>query len=246
MGPTLTLEYYGLSSFSIRVDDAHLLVDPWIDEPEWSTRTVEDFLEVDYVLVTHGAHDHLGETLPIAERSGARVITEPAVADHLIDAGLPADQVTRLIWGNVLREDRFTVRALETRHLSFFESTTGTLSGLPLGFCFEFEDLSVYYLGDTAIFSDLKLFGELYEPDVAIVPIENAPEALAPLPPREAAIATDWLSVETVIPVHYVPGSDAPTRFGEHLREVAAPDELPSVVTLDVDERVSLSTFASE
>jgi len=76
------LRYFGLSSFELVVGDTCVLVDPWIEDPELSSWTVAEFNTVDYVLVTHGARDYLGDTLPIARRTGATVVTEPAVADH--------------------------------------------------------------------------------------------------------------------------------------------------------------------
>ena len=237
---TPTLDYYGLSSFSIQWNGLRLLVDPWFTDPSWDTPSLDQFDDVDYILVTHGAYDHLGDTFPIAKRSGAHVVTEPAVADHLLDQGLPDEQVTRVIWGNPFTLGDIACRALETRHLSYFESSTQQLSGMPLGFHFDFDGLGVYYLGDTSIFSDLELFADLYGPDVALVPIGAAPGARAPLPPREAAVVTDWLDVDTVVPVHYVPGSAEVAAFRKHLADRRS-GERPELSVLAPFDRISLS-----
>lgn len=229
---SLTIEYYGLSSFSIEWNDLRLLFDPWFTDSSWETPPIESFSDVDYILVTHGAYDHLGDTVPIAAESNAHVITEPAVADHLLDQGLPAEQVTRVIWGNQFDIDRVACRALETRHLSYFESNDQQRSGMPLGFHLEFNTTGIYYLGDTSIFSDLELFATLYDPQIALIPIGAAPGARAPLPPREAAIVTGWLDVETVIPVHYVPGSSEIDEFMAYLTEEVKPEKRPSVANL--------------
>lgn len=234
-----TLEYYGLSSFSIEWNEQRVLVDPWFTEPSWDTPSLEDFGDVDDILVTHGAYDHLGDTLPIAERSGAHVTTEPAVADHLLDSGLPDDQVTRVIWGNPFEISDIRCRAIETRHLSYFEANGERLSGMPLGFHLEFGDVGVYYLGDTSISRDLELFAELYDPDVALVPIGAAPGARAPLPPREAALVTSWLEVETVIPVHYVPGSDELAAYNKHLDNQPV-ESRPNVANLSPFDCITL------
>lgn len=231
-----TIEYYGLSSYSIKRNDLHLLVDPWFTGSAWDTPSPESFDDVDYILVTHGAYDHLGDTVPIANGCGAHVITEPAVADHLLDQGIPAEQVTRVIWGNQFDVGDVTCRALETRHLSYFESGNQQLSGTPLGFYFEFETVGIYYLGDTSIFSDLKLFGELYAPQIALVPIGAAPGARAPLPPQEAATVTEWLGVDTVVPVHYVPGSTEIDEFTESIMEIK-PEERPEIAALEPTDR---------
>lgn len=234
LSPTLT--YRGLSAFSIEYGDRALLMDPWL-EPDWIEGRPDDFDHVDHVLVTHGAHDHLGSAYAVAERSGAQVITEPAVADHLVARGLPEEQLTSVVWGNRVDEGWVEVQALETRHISYFESADGPVSGISLSFHLEVGDVSVYYLGDTAIFGDLKLFGNLYEPDVALVPVGHAPGAFAPLQPGEAALATEWLDVETVVPVHYTPGAPEPDTFADALgeRDVAA-----TVARLDPGERLEL------
>jgi L-ascorbate metabolism protein UlaG (beta-lactamase superfamily) len=234
-----TLEYYGLSSFAVEYGDARLLVDPWIEEPEWSDLTAEDFADVEYIFVTHGAYDHLGDTIEIARASGAPVVTEPAVADHLAAAGLPAEQIRKVIWGNAFEEAQFAVRVLETRHLSYFETAAGHRSGLPLGFHFDFDGRSLYYVGDTSIFGDLRLFVELNEPDVVLLPVGSAPGDLAPMPPRDAAVAASWLDVETIVPVHYVPGSDEVEEFETHLRSLVS-DGGPEVVALGPGERYEI------
>ncbi|WP_158237458.1 MBL fold metallo-hydrolase [Halegenticoccus soli] len=235
----LTLEYYGLSSFCIEHGETRILVDPWIEAPDWSNRAVEEFADVDYVFVTHGAYDHLGDARAVAALSGAPVITEPAVADHLVAEGLSNEQVRKVIWGNALDEGEFGVRVLETRHLSYFETAAGHRSGLPLGFHFEFDGASLYYVGDTSIFRDLELFVELNEPDVVLLPVGSAPGDLAPMPPRDAAVAASWFDVETIVPVHYVPGSDELDEFERRLR-AASPEAGDAVVALDVDDRFEL------
>lgn len=238
-GPTPTLEYYGLSSFELTAGETRLLVDPWIDEPDWSDAAVTDFADVDAVFVTHGAYDHLGDTVPIAEASGATVYTEPAVADHLVTEGVPDEQVERVIWGNAFEVEGVDVRVLETRHLSYFESAGQRLSGMPLGFQFDFDETGLYYVGDTSLFSDLELFVELNDPDVVLLPVGSAPGDRAPLPPRDAAVAAAWLDVDAVIPVHYVPGSEEVAEFEAELAERAG-DAAPAVVELGVGDQYDL------
>ena len=233
------LTYYGLSSFELTYGKDRFLVDPWIGEPDWTDATVSEFDDVDAVFVTHGARDHLGDTVPIAKASGATVYTEPAVADHLVDEGVPQSQVERVIWGNAFETRGVGVRVLETRHLSYFESGEDRLSGIPLGFHFEFPDASLYYVGDTSLFSDLELFVRLNDPDVVMLPVGSAPGDLAPMPPRDAAVAASWLDVEAIIPVHYVPGSDELGEFEEELTHRREGDG-PAVVDLSVGDRYDL------
>ena len=230
-----SLEYFGLSSFALTADGTRILVDPWVGDPDWTDATVSDFEDVDAIFVTHGAYDHLGDTKRTADASGATVYTEPAVADHLVVEGLPESQVDRVIWGNVVTVEGVRVRVIETRHLSYFESDGQRVSGMPLGFHFEFADASMYYVGDTSLFSDLKLFVDVNAPYVVLLPVGSAPGDRAPLPPRDAAIAASWLSVDTVIPVHYVPGSDEVDQFERELDRRRTGDS-PEVLALSADE----------
>lgn len=232
-----TLEYYGLSSFLIEYGTVRALVDPWLEEPEWSTMLVTDFDDLDYIFVTHGAYDHRADAYPIAERTGAQVVTEPAVADALVERGLPPEQVRRVIWGNAFTASGIDVRVLETRHLSYFKSGEETLSGLPLGFHFGFGDTSLYYVGDTSIFTDLKLFTQLNDPDVVLLPVGSAPGDLAPLPPRDAAEVASWMDETTIVPVHYVPGSEEVREFKERLSTLAGSDHVPDVDVLNAGDR---------
>jgi L-ascorbate metabolism protein UlaG (beta-lactamase superfamily) len=233
------VEYYGLSSFAVEHGTERYLVDPWVSDPDWIDLEPDAFDDVDTIFVTHGAPDHLGDTYAIAERSGADVVTEPAVATHLVDRGLPEDRVRRVIWGNRYTDGGLTVQALETRHLSYFESGDRYLSGMPLGFYFGFGDADrgLYYVGDTSLFSDLELFVTQTAPDTVLLPVGSAPGDLAPLPPRDAARAASWLETETVVPVHYVPGSGEVDEFRAELTDLVSDDERPEIRELDVGDR---------
>jgi L-ascorbate metabolism protein UlaG (beta-lactamase superfamily) len=233
------LTYYGLSSFDLTYGSVRILVDPWVLDPEWSDVTIAEFEDVDVIFVTHGAYDHLGDTVRIAEISDATVYTEPAVADHLVTEGLSESNIERVIWGNRFEVLGVEIQVLETRHLSYFESNGQRLSGMPLGFHFEFPDASLYYVGDTSLFSDLELFANQNDPDVVMLPVGSAPGDLAPLPPRDAATVASWLDVPTLIPVHYVPGSDEVADFRSHLANRSG-DGTPGIVELAVGEQYEL------
>ncbi|QLG49823.1 MBL fold metallo-hydrolase [Natrinema halophilum] len=208
MSVHVELTYYGLSSFEVCVDGTRLLFDPWITDPPWQTPDIDAFDDVEYIFVTHGASDHLGDTFEIASRSGATVITEPAVVEHLVGLGLTEDAVERVIWGNRFELEGYEVRAMETRHLSYFESSVGNRSGMAIGFYLDFGPTSLYYVGDTSLFSDLELFVDQYEPDLVLLPVGSAPGAHPPLPPDDAAVAANWFDGVDILPVHYIPGSD--------------------------------------
>ena len=92
------------------------------------------------------------------------------------------------------------------------------MTGMPLGFMITLESgETLYHAGDTSIFSDLKLFGQLYRPRVGFLPVGSYPGSHAELSPEEAALAAAWLGVQEAIPMHYEKGSDAPRRFSDEV-----------------------------
>lgn len=235
MTDTVALTYFGFSSFELSVGDTRLLFDPWISEPDWTPVGVDEFADVAYVFVTHGARDHLGDAPDIITAADATAITEPAVADHLLGLGIPESNVERVIWGNRFALGDINVRVLETRHLSYFESSVGRLSGISVGFYLDVGSTSVYYVGDTSLFSDLSLFVERYEPEYVLLPVGSAPGDYPPLPPDDAAVAAGWLADTQIIPVHYVPGSPELVAF-----ENALGGDAGRVRSLEPGDRLTL------
>jgi len=210
----LTLRFLGVSGFEIRTQaGTTIVVDPFLSgSPEMglppSPVSVEELRQVHLVLVTHGAFDHLGQAVEIARQTGATLGCGVDVRIHALRQGVPAGQISKMIPGSALEVRRVRVRALEARHVSFFESEGAYLSAQPLSFLIRTEsETRIYHSGDTALFSDLKLFAELYRPHIALLCIGAAEEGVAALPPDEAAIAAAWLNAPVVIPMHYRDGS---------------------------------------
>ncbi len=210
----LTLRFLGVSGFEIRTPSGTtIVVDPFLSgSPEMglppSPVSVEELRQVHLVLVTHGAFDHLGQAVEIAKQTGATLGCGVDVRIHALGQGLPASQIGKMIPGSALEVRGVRVRALEAHHVSFFQSGGTYLSAQPLSFLIQTETgTRIYHSGDTSLFSDLKLFGELYRPHIALLCIGAAEEGVAALPPDEAAIAADWLNAPIVIPMHYRNGS---------------------------------------
>jgi L-ascorbate metabolism protein UlaG (beta-lactamase superfamily) len=143
---------------------------------------------------------------------------------------------------------------VESHHWSQIVLPDGSLvSGVPMGFILYAEPgARIYHHGDTALFSDLKLIGELYQPHVGCIGMANAPEVLArvegpgrlttaEMDPREAAQAAQWLGLEVVLPCHYShPDTDEVEAFLAHLDEARARGErVPRAVVLRAGETFS-------
>lgn len=213
------LRYLGNSAFEILSENSlRILIDPHITGNPLCPISRNELEPADLILVTHAAEDHLGDTPELARKFGCPVVCDPGVAQYLKSQGIPAEKIILMVWGQVCKQGGLKIRAIEAKHVSF-RLGPSPITGLPLSFLLTTEsDLRIYHAGDTSIFSDLKLFGELYKPDIGLILVGNYPGALAELSPEEAALAVQWLSLKAAIPMHYEKGSSEPQQFAEWVR----------------------------
>lgn len=147
----------------------------------------------DFVAITHGHADHMGEAVTMKRPTVA--ITE--IAKYLKAKGVPAESMN--IGGTLeLRGVSFTMTP--AMHSGRIEETgKGYGGGTAAGFVIGMDGVAVYHAGDTGLFSDMKLIGELYHPDVALLPIGGR----FTMGPHEAMIAANLIGAKLVIPIHY-------------------------------------------
>lgn len=219
----ISVEYFGISAFRLITETGiSILIDPCISTNSICPIRIRDISDIDLILVTHGAPDHMGDTIKLQKQTNATLISGPAVRVHAWKHGISKNKTIAILWGDQIESHGITIRAVECRHVSFFQSTDGYLTGLPLSFIITPEkDVRIYNAGDTALFSDLKLIGTLYKPNIAFIPIGGTPEltgGYSHLPPREAALATQWINPDYVVPTHYHPETDETVRFHKHLQ----------------------------
>lgn len=231
------IEYLGYASFRlITSKNVKILIDPFIDSNPKSPVKVKDLEGVDIVLVTHGAYEHLGDTEIIAKEFGSTIICGGDVQAYLIQRGVPRDQVKAIVWGLLVEELGVKIRAVESKHWSLIRRTDGSyLSGVPLGFIvYDDPNARIYHSDDTALFSDMKLIGELYQPNVGLLNISFEQSNIVSMPklltgemsPYEAALATQWLGLEYAIPMHFDdPEHPDVHRFSELLKTMTSDAE---------------------
>ncbi len=189
--------YHGHSVVSFETNEGvKLLMDPFIKGHEACDLDV-DTVEADYILVTHAHSDHLGDTIEIAKRTKAQVITTVEIAEYLdtfaLDThGMQPGGAHTFDFGRV----KFTP-AIHGSSLNI-DGLPVTL-GLASGILITADNQTVYHLGDTALYSDMKLIGELNEIDLAFIPIGDN----FTMGPEDALIAAEWLRAKKVVPIHY-------------------------------------------
>jgi L-ascorbate metabolism protein UlaG (beta-lactamase superfamily) len=212
------IRFFGVAAYEVITRQGlHILLDPFLDENPGSPIKSRQLKQVDLVIVSHAAFDHLGDTEAIARRTRAPVICGAEVKAYLVAKGIPAEQIRATTWGIAVEVAGIRVQPLECHHWSHIQMPDGTLaSGVPMAsIVYADPGVRFYHYGDTAIFSDLKLQGELYEPTIGCIGIANPAEILdrvkmpgkmmtAEMSPREGALAAQWLGLKTVLPCHYI------------------------------------------
>lgn len=213
----MDLTYLGHSAFAIEGNDTTLLIDPWLTDNPHTSVSPETFDEVTAILVTHGADDHLGEAPRIAQAHDADLLCDSASASILTDRGFPSNILESHIWGPHIERDGWAVRIVQARHQSAFVDE-GVI-GPALAYIVTIDGCTIYHMGDTAIFSTLELYGDLYEPDITLIPVGGVASYYPELYPDEAALVAEWLESDIYVPMHYDVDSDRPAAFKQYCTE---------------------------
>ena len=197
------------------------------------------------ILVTHGAWDHLGDTVEIMKESKAVLIRGAEVAGYCQQIGIPGERVRTTLYGDHKEFDGIHIKTVDARHVSRVQTETETYYGVPMGFVVTMEnDVRIYHTGDTSLFGDLKLIGMLYRPHILMIEIASVSEGLASgMSITEAAMATLWVGPDAVIPMHYPPGSAAPSKFCEALQVIAPNVEL---VIIEPNSQITYSKYQTK
>jgi L-ascorbate metabolism protein UlaG (beta-lactamase superfamily) len=209
---TVTMQYLGHSHYRFTsVEGKVLLTNPWLSHPELN-RPLEEITRADLILVTNGHADEVGEAIPIALRTGAKIVAPAELNFWFMNAGIPAEQIASLFMspGDRLDWEGITIRMVNSVHGVGVNAPPGPMpeaptAGIAAGYFITFENnWTVYFAGSSAATADMALWAEMYQPDVAILGL-NAGRDPADFAMMVRLLRTGHPALSAVFPHHHTP-----------------------------------------
>ena len=188
----MDIRFLGHACFALTDGDTTVLVDPFLSGNPKAAASADE-VDATTVLLTHGHADHVGDTVAIAQRTGAPVLAITELAGELGAEGLQSIDCNL---GGSHAFDWGWAKLVPAWHTS--TTPKGTVN-TPAGLLISFKDTLVYHLGDTALFSDLRLVGKRRQIDVALMCIGGH----YTMDRHDAVDAAEFVGAKTVIPCHY-------------------------------------------
>jgi L-ascorbate metabolism protein UlaG (beta-lactamase superfamily) len=195
----LEITWLGHGTFQLRLPSGEVMVlDPWVEgNPAFPAG--HGFERVDSILITHGHYDHIHDAIPLASRFSPQVVGIYETCHWLESKGV--GRTCGMNKGGTQKAGPVGVTMTHAVHsCGILDEGKMVYGGEACGYLLRLEDgRGVYFAGDTTVFSDMALIRELYQPELAILPIGD----LFTMGPREAALACRLLRPKQVIPMHF-------------------------------------------
>ncbi|WP_457568895.1 metal-dependent hydrolase [Desulfurobacterium sp.] len=191
------LRYLGHAAFYIEGEGLKALIDPFLSQNPWNIAKPEDFTDINYIFVTHGHGDHLGDAIEIAKRTGATIVSIFETASY---CGSKGANIHAMHIGGTYQFPFGRVKLTPAAHGSaIVEGDKIIYGGNPCGIIIEVDGKNLYHAGDTGLIADMELLGRYENIDVALLPIGGN----FTMDPRDAAIAAEMIKPKVAIPMHY-------------------------------------------
>lgn len=191
----MKITFYGHSCFGLQIGGKSLLFDPFISPNPKASHIEINQIPCDYMLISHGHGDHIADAMPILQSTQAKVVSNYEIVTWLGNQGV--ENSHPLNHGGSWNFDFGKITYVNAVHSSSFPD--GSYAGNPGGFIIEAEGKTVYYSGDTALTYDMKMFGELYDIDIAFLCMGDN----FTMGTKDASIAASWLNCDTIVGMHF-------------------------------------------
>lgn len=185
----MKLKWLSHAGFHVELCGKNILIDPWLCGNPSAKEKPEDIKDIDIILITHDHGDHIGDAIGIAKRTNAKIVGIYELSQYAMEQGV--NNVVGINIGGTVLLDEIEITLVQAFHSS--------IRGAPTGFVVRCKGESLYHAGDTGLFGDMKLIGELYKPKLALLPIGS----YYTMGPLEALEAVKMIKPKIVIPMHY-------------------------------------------
>lgn len=190
---SVTVTWHGHATYTLDVNGTKIVVDPFFDDNPAATKAAAD-VEADFILLTHGHGDHVADALSIAERTGAKIISNFEIVGWYNGKGYENTHPQHI--GGGFQHEFGHLKLTIAFHGSGLPD--GSYGGMPAGLLLTVDGKKIYVAGDTAVFSDMSLIGA-GGLDLAILPIGDN----FTMGPDDSILAINFLKPKAVIPCHY-------------------------------------------
>ena len=214
----MQIKYLGHSAFEIETNGNKILIDPFlVMSPNYNSQGVTD------IFVTHGHGDHLGSAIEISKTNGAKITAIFELANYCASKGAEVNGINLGGWMNYSWGKAIAVPA-------FHSSSTpeGNYAGCPCGYILEIEGQKIYHAGDTCLNSEMKTIGEIYKPEISILPIGGH----YTMDINQTVIASEWLNTNIVIPMHYNTFDAIKVNVDDFIAKIEAINKKPLVLEI--------------
>ena len=188
----ISITFLGHAGFLLSDGTHTVAIDPFLTDNPVATMKPDE-VEVQSIVLTHGHADHLGDTVAIAKANDATVFGAFEIVEYMGEQEIKGEPGNP---GGKITADFGWVAFTQAFHSS---SYNGRYMGMPCGAVVHMGGVTVYHLGDTGIFGDMKLLGEIYQPDIALVPTGDR----FTMGPELATRAVEMIKPKVAIPMHY-------------------------------------------
>lgn len=214
----MDIKYLGHSAFELSADGKKILIDPFLAAmPDYKPENIYN------IFVTHAHGDHLGSAIDISKQTGAPITAVYELAHYCAEKGAKIQDIglgswIDYSWGRVCAVPAF--------HSS--STPDGQYGGCPCGFILEAGGQVIYHAGDTCLSSEMKMIGEVYQPDVAMLPIGGK----YTMDIEHAVKASEWLGATMIVPMHYNTFDAISVDISEFERQIREIGKMPLILKI--------------